>query len=378
MPSTARTSPSSVGKWTCRSFTCRNGFLESATEVSWVTVSWVTGRAFRGLGSLAGAMSGKAHSRVDDAVEQVNHEVGYNNKQGRNEHESNNHRQVEHGDSVYCCTTHPLEVEHSLGNRRSGEQTAEVQTRDGDDRRQGRPQGVFEHHRALREALGACRAKEVFSHGLKHVGPGQPDVSGCIDTGQGQPRKQEPLEPGNRVFGDRGVVGLWEDLPLRRQIVVGQQRNEERGERVEDQRRADQRSVEPMTSPQRRNDAQANTEHDPENEGPQSDRRGYGEPLTDEVAHELCLQRRVTQARGGAVSDLVRVVLDEYRIVGVVPLVEQTTDELRILGRHRLVESKKMAVGRNRLCCAVLAAGQTSGIRGTSVEHTERDDADDE
>src|SRR3954464_343666 len=91
MPSTDLTSPSSVGKWTCRSLTSRNGCGRGAVgpEVPFPGVRgaggggvWSRNSLSRGYGVRGAGRSGQTGPRVDHAVQQVDDQVGHDDEEG--------------------------------------------------------------------------------------------------------------------------------------------------------------------------------------------------------------------------------------------------------------------------------------------------------
>src|SRR5450631_1704262 len=172
IPSTLRTSPSSVGKWTFRSRTSRNAVARDAGAPSGATSIAVNGCFPSGRGlprCRRRPASAVPHSGVNDGVEHVDDDVRHDQEDCPDDDHAHDDRQVELVDRIDRQLAQALQAEGLLGEDGAAEQTAEVEAEDGDDRGERGAQGVLAHHRPGRQALGPRGPDVVLPHRLQHV-----------------------------------------------------------------------------------------------------------------------------------------------------------------------------------------------------------------
>src|SRR4051812_6635320 len=113
--------PSSVWKWTRRSSTSRSD-------------------------------NSVPHARVEERVEDVDHQVQGDDEEGPDDDDALHRRQVGLLDRVEREAPDAGDVEHRLGEDGAAEQDAEVEAEDGDDRRDRRAHAMAEDHGPLAQA----------------------------------------------------------------------------------------------------------------------------------------------------------------------------------------------------------------------------------
>src|SRR5690606_35990836 len=121
------------------------------------------------------------HSRVDNAVRDVDEEVDEDVDHRDEENEPDEHGVVTAVDRRADEGADAAEVEHGLGEHRAGQQAAGQQT----DRRDHRQQRVAQHvtaaHHTLLESLGLRGPHVVLTQHLQHARPGHADDDGERD-----------------------------------------------------------------------------------------------------------------------------------------------------------------------------------------------------
>src|SRR5918992_3718427 len=98
IPSTALTSPSSVGKWTRRSLTWRRGSANLRVP----------------------------YSRIEEGVDHVHHQVGHHDEQGCHDGHTHDHGEVRGPDTLNRVLPDTVEIEHRLRDDGSAEQVPQV------------------------------------------------------------------------------------------------------------------------------------------------------------------------------------------------------------------------------------------------------------
>src|SRR4051794_33560989 len=112
--------------------------------------------------------------RIDEEVEQVDHQVDADEDQ-RDEHEIGRHDgNVRGADRLDEQQPHARPLEHRLRHDGEGDDAAELQPGDGDDRHQRILQRMAEIDGAVAEATGAGELDVVGPQHLQHLRPHQP------------------------------------------------------------------------------------------------------------------------------------------------------------------------------------------------------------
>ena len=94
--------------------------------------------------------------------------------EGDDEQVGRHHRDVDEGHRLDEQEPHAGPLEHGLGHQREGDQVADLQAGDGDDRHQAVPQRVAEMDRAVGQPARAGEADEIGAQHLQHLGAHQP------------------------------------------------------------------------------------------------------------------------------------------------------------------------------------------------------------
>src|SRR5471032_162322 len=178
-PSTAWTRPFSVRKETSRPRTSRSGE----------------------------APSGTTDPRIEQRVDEVDDRIRQDDEEGGVDDRRENHGQVEVLQRVERQLADPVQPEHDLGQERpTSDERSEVEAEEADERDQRRPQRMTEHHPLLRDPLGARGADVVLLLRLDERRAEHARVDADEEHRQGQPRKQERLEPTPRRLRERDVA----------------------------------------------------------------------------------------------------------------------------------------------------------------------------
>src|SRR5262245_55133767 len=149
MPSTARTSPSSLRKETCRSRTSSRGT----------------------------AASGNPHPRVEPGVEDVDHGIRQDDEERGVDDGGEDHRQVEVLQRLVGEQTDAGEAEDHLGQQgTAADERPEVEPEQAHERDQRRPQDVADEHPPLSEPLCTGGADVVLVVDLEQARAQHPPV----------------------------------------------------------------------------------------------------------------------------------------------------------------------------------------------------------
>src|SRR3954453_12021613 len=146
---TACTRPSWVGNLTVRFSTTSNGSsgLAGAAMSSGRSVMSILMRAFRGRRRTDGEErpSGHAHPRIQEAVEDIDQQVGDDDRYRGDQHGRADHAQIDRRmQRVQTPVTDTVDPEDLLGEDGPREESGEVESEDRDDRHDRRPKGVLE------------------------------------------------------------------------------------------------------------------------------------------------------------------------------------------------------------------------------------------
>src|SRR3954452_22548025 len=114
------------------------------------------------------------HPRVEDGVEDVNEQVGDDDRGRRDDDDPDDDRQVVAVDRPHGLEAQAGQAEDILGDDRTTQQSADVDAELRDDRRKRGAQTVPEDHPALGEPLGPRRADVVLPHHVEHRPAGEP------------------------------------------------------------------------------------------------------------------------------------------------------------------------------------------------------------
>src|SRR5262245_30808702 len=95
----------------------------------------------------------ESHSRVDDAVQNIDHDVGDHNEDCGEDRRPHDHGEISTRDGVEREPADTRDVEHSLGDDGAAEKQTQVEAEDGDDRRDGCPHPMPDNDLTLPQAL---------------------------------------------------------------------------------------------------------------------------------------------------------------------------------------------------------------------------------
>src|SRR5918992_4588607 len=169
IPSTALTSPSSVGKWTRRSLTWRRGSANLRVP----------------------------YSRIQERVDHVNDQIGHHDEERRHDGDAHDDGEILGPDALDRVFPDPIEVEHGLRDDGPTEQVPQIHAEHGDHGGQGGPKPVLEDDPPLRQPLGSGGPDVVLGEGLDQVPADHPGVERREQERQGDPRQDElPGEDG--------------------------------------------------------------------------------------------------------------------------------------------------------------------------------------
>src|SRR5882757_2044271 len=277
-PSTAFTTPSSVEKCTRRSCTSRNaaGALSASKEMScaaavMVPSSLLVPRSAQLIDGRELGVLGVAHPRVDRGVEQVDDEVHHDHGCRRNQHADHDDRQVDVLDGVDDGLAHTVQIEHRFGDRRATDHRGEIEAGDRHDGTQRGPQSVLDDDPRPRQTLRPGGADVVLGHRLEHLRPGEANIERGIYGRECYPRPYHARHPLLRIAEWRHVGRLRQEAVFVGKDLQNDEPDEERRERVPDQRHAEQHLVRELSPAQGGDDAEQHAEEHPENERPQAD-----------------------------------------------------------------------------------------------------------
>src|SRR5947207_3733209 len=110
-----------------------------------------------------------AQARIDDEVEKVDGQVDQHEQQADQHQVGCHHRNVRELHRLDEELADARPGEHRLGDQGEGDQGAELQASDGDDRNQGVLEGMAEVDGAVGEPAGAREFDVVGAHHLEHL-----------------------------------------------------------------------------------------------------------------------------------------------------------------------------------------------------------------
>ena len=290
------------------------------------------------------------------------------------------HGQVTLGDRLEAPQPDAVDVEDRLGEDRTREQGAEVDSEDRDDGHQRGTQGVLVDHGVVPQSLGLRRADVVLVEHLDHRPAGVAGVGGAPEGAQRQPGEGHPAEPLRWVLGDREVAGVGEEgyLPADGQEQPCQQGEQVVGDGRDDQEARHERLVGHCPASSGRGDADGDAEGQVEERAADGHRERGGHALLHLLEHRSLGPVGVAQARGRALEHGGAAELD------LAPG-HDTLHELAVLLVPRVVEAEVLAEHLEPRGCAAVAgvvvADRLGGL-GRSVpeeqEHAHRDEEQDD
>ena len=144
-----------------------------------------------------------SHGRVRDVREQV----GDQHEHGEHEGDPHDDREVAAVHRVDEPQAESGPGEHRLGDRRAPDQLGKRQADDRDDRDEGVPEGVAEHDRSRRQALGLGRGDVLRIDDVEHRRPRVPHEDRDVAEAQDQRRQGEVARevPGVERDGRRRI-----------------------------------------------------------------------------------------------------------------------------------------------------------------------------
>src|SRR6266851_546197 len=114
-----------------------------------------------------------AQARIDGVVKKIDDEIDDDKEEGDQHKIGRHHRDVGKTDRLDDEEADARPLEHRLGDDGEGDDGAELQTGDGDDRHQGVLQRMAEIDGAVGEAAGARELDVVGAQDLEHLGAHQ-------------------------------------------------------------------------------------------------------------------------------------------------------------------------------------------------------------
>src|SRR5690606_37747109 len=164
-----------------------------------------------------GARQLGAQTWIDQEVQQVYQQVDHNKYQGNQTEVGRHHGDVGKLHGLDKQQTHARPLENGFRHDGKGDDAAQLQTRDGDNRHHGVFQGVAKVDSALRQATGTSKFDVVGAQDFQHLGAHQTQDQRELeqterDGGQDQmldtvPAKQAGTPPAKLQDFSPGITG---------------------------------------------------------------------------------------------------------------------------------------------------------------------------
>src|SRR6266851_3455962 len=136
-----------------------------------------------------------AQARIDGVVKKIDDEIDDDKEEGDQHKIGRHHRDVGKTDRLDDEEADARPLEHRLGDDGEGDDGAELQAGDGDDRHQGVLQRMAEIDGAVGEAAGARELDVVGAQDLEHLGAHQAHDQGQLHEAEGDRRHDQRPQP---------------------------------------------------------------------------------------------------------------------------------------------------------------------------------------
>src|SRR5579885_179528 len=298
-PSTAVTSPRRVAKAMRRFSTCNSGLRSDA------------------MAARRGAID--AQARIDGVVEEIDDEIDDDEEEGDKHEIGRHHGNVGEADRLDDEKPHAGPLEHRLGDDGKGDDRAQLQPGDGDDRHERVLQRVAEMDEAVRQAAGAREFDVVGAQHLQHLGADEADDQRHLEEAEGDRRQDEGLQP---VDGEEprrppternGAAAAEGRKPAQDhgEHQDEQDAGEEGRERDADKRRRQHELGEPGVSVQTSIDADRQADGEGEDGGDEAELEGRRQALGDELGDRARILVGEAEIALGGMADEARELQDE-------------------------------------------------------------------